>query len=196
MTEAQADELLSKPESESLDFKTMYATENASTVHDIACLSNPLSDSDKFIVLGVHDKTWTVTGIENDPNRKTQADIMQILYNAKFNHMSRVTVHTFKRKGHEIDVIRIHNLTDKPYFLTKDYRSGSKTVRAGVLYTRNGDTNTPIDGTADDAQIEKMYRERLGIDKPPLQRALIYLRDTKNWKYGHDQNRMYFYYDP
>lgn len=189
-------ELLELPESEFLDFKISYATDNGDTVHDILCLANSNTSFDRYLIFGVQDKTKTIVGVETDPNRKSQADFMNILYNSKFNRIPQVSLKSLEVEGHSIDVLTVRNLPEKPYFLTKDYRAGKRFLRTGVIYTRNGDTNTPMDGTADDLQIEKMFRERFGIDKSPLERAHIYLKDVDNWAYGHNESKLYFYYKP
>ena len=69
----------------------------------------------------------------------------------------------------------------KPYFLIEDYRCNEKKVRAHHIYTRVGDTNTPITESAPPHEIERMWRERFGLDKPPLQRAKLYLEKPDSW---------------
>lgn len=48
-------------------------------------------------------------------------------------------------------------------------------MRAGVIYTRNADGNTPIDKSALDDEIELMWRERFCLNLPALQRFSLYL---------------------
>jgi hypothetical protein len=61
--------LISRNESESLDFKREFHENNAKLLHDILCLSNSFYEGDRFIVFSVaNDKT--VHDVENDLIRK------------------------------------------------------------------------------------------------------------------------------
>ncbi len=61
--------ITAQKESEWLDFKREFHSNNAKLLHDILCLSNALYDGDRFIVFGIaNDKT--IFGVENDPNKK------------------------------------------------------------------------------------------------------------------------------
>jgi predicted HTH transcriptional regulator len=61
--------LTSQAESEFLDFKEIY-TDFKAYIHDILCLLNSNSNSDRYIIFGVRDGSREIVGIENDPNRK------------------------------------------------------------------------------------------------------------------------------
>jgi len=61
--------------------------------------------------------------------------------------------------------LQILNTSKKPYFTLKDFLVGKALVRAGVIYTRLGDTNIPLKETAPEDHIEIMWRERFGILK-------------------------------
>lgn len=49
------DSLLRQREAEWLDFKKEYHDNNASLLHDILCLANSYSNSDRYLVFGVAD---------------------------------------------------------------------------------------------------------------------------------------------
>lgn len=84
-----------------------------------------------------------------------------------------------------LDVLVIKDTPDKPYYLIESY----KEVRAHHIYTRVCDTNTPIDGTAQPHEIERMWRERFGLDLPPLERVKLYLNDPSAWQSSHKAGR-------
>lgn len=187
--------LIAEGESEKLDFKQSFHENNAELVHDILCIANSYVESNRFIFFGVSD-SGTILGVENDQRRKTQAQIIDLLRNARLNHLPTISITELTIEGHFIDVLMVKNLPEKPYFCLREYRDGQRTVRAGTIYTRNGDTNTPIDQCADDIKLELMFRERFGLNKSPKDRLQIYLRDTASWKYGHNaEGLMYFYYE-
>ena len=80
-----------------------------------------------------------------------------------------------------MDVLVIEDKPHKPYYLVEDYRSKETKVRAHHIYTRVGDTNTPLPDTAPPHEIERMWRDRFGLDKPPLERAKRYLLEPDAW---------------
>lgn len=156
--------LISQKESESLDFKREFHENNAKLLHDILCLSNSFNEGDRFIVFGVaNDKT--VYGVENDPNKKTNADLHDFLRQVHLNKIPQIELTLHQVDGHEIGLLRIMNTPKKPYFLRKDFQAAKTNVRAGVIYTRLGDTNIPLNETAPEDHIEIMWKERFGLLK-------------------------------
>lgn len=173
--------LLHKNECEWLDFKQEYHVNNAEFVHDILCLSNAETDNDRYLVFGVSDEK-AIVGICSNTNRKTQAQVLDLIKNSNFNTIPTIYLHPFVcDNGKEIDILEIKNKKEKPYFLLKDKKVNKFEVRAGVVYTRIGDTNIPCKETADVVKIENMWRERFGIDLSPLQRFQIFINDVSGW---------------
>jgi len=186
--------LLEKNESEGLDFKECYHKNKAEMIHDILCLANSKIEGSRWLVFGVTDNK-EIKGIKNDENRKTQAMIIDMLRNSNINILPTLKLITEKHNGEEVDMLVIRNLPEKPYYLLKDKTDNivkKRTVRAGVVYTRNGDTNTPMDGCTDDKKVENMFRERFGIDKSPMVRIREYLDDIDNWNYDDDSGSYYY----
>lgn len=93
--------------------------------------------------------------------------------------------------GIEVDILTIKNRPDKPFFLIKDKSFQGKTIRAGVIYTRLGDTNIPLQESAPEAQIELMWRERFGLGLPPLGRMELLLNDFEDWVSINDDTQLY-----
>ncbi len=151
------------------------------------------------MIFGVADD-GSVIGVENCKNRKKQCHVLNLLKDAQFNRLPNIKLHTVHFGGHEIDILEIENRPDKPYFLKKDYAPADKTLRdktlrAGVTYTRYGDTNTPLMECADELFLERMFRERFGIDKPPLDKVKINLREFRNWQYSESDSGGDYFYD-
>jgi hypothetical protein len=156
--------ILSLRESESLDFKREFHENNAELLHDILCLSNSYCEGDRFLVFGVAND-GTVYGVENDPNKKTNADLHDFLRQARLNKIPQIELTVHRVDGHEIMALQIMNSPKKPYFILKDFQVGKVLVRAGVIYTRLGDTNIPVKETAPEDHIELMWKERFGMLK-------------------------------
>lgn len=176
----------SKREGDFWDFKEKPYDNKASLLHDILCLSNSLHRGNRYLIIGVSDPSEGALiiglGIE-DVNRKKQADYIDFLSNKNFAGDSRpeIEMHTIKIDEKEIDVIIIFDRPEKPYYLLNDYSDGEKHVKANYIYTRTIDRNTPIDRSADIGIIEKMWKQKFGIDQSPLERMKQLLLKPQLW---------------
>lgn len=174
-------ELFLKDESEFLDFKENFPSSTVKLIHDILCLANSHTDSDRYLVFGVKDDK-TVCGIEDDPNKKTNADIQDLLRQSNFNKIPIVDLRLIDDvKGHTVGVIRIENSSNKPFYLIKDKSYERDLIRAGVIYTRLGDTNTPLKETAHEDNIELMWRERFGLNLDAVSRIFALVEEKDKW---------------
>lgn len=53
----------SKREDDYWDFKVKYHTNSANLLHDIICMANNRVDRDAYIIFGVVDRTYEVSGL-------------------------------------------------------------------------------------------------------------------------------------
>jgi len=174
-------ELLKQDESETLDFKASFHTNNVKLVHDILCLANAYGNGNRFLVFGVTDDK-KICGIESDPNRKTNAAIQDLLRQSHFNRIPSIKLHTRDNfQGHTLAILEILNRPDKPFFLTKDKKENKNTIRAGVIYSRICETNIPLAESAPEDIIELMWRERFGFALDPLSRLERLLDKKADW---------------
>lgn len=187
----EINDLLGETESERLDFKRIHHDDTLSLLHDILCLANSWAESDRFLVFGVANDR-TVVGVEADANRRNSATIQDFLRQSRLNRIPTVSVRTETVQGHEIDVLTIKNRPDKPFFVTSDRTANGRTIRAGVIYTRIGDTNVPMNESATEAAMELAWRERFGLGLPPLRRAFRLLETPDDWQRVGDET--YFYH--
>ncbi len=176
----------SKREGDYWDFKQEPHDNKASLLHDILCLSNSLHRGNRFLIYGVSNPkegTEVVGLIKEQNGRKTQVQFIDFLRTKPFSGDCRpeIELHTLEIRGREIDVLIIFDNPLKPYYLTEDYRDKDKNVKANSIYTRTNDTNTPIDKSADVGVIEKMWRQRFGLDLSPLERMKLLLLQPKDW---------------
>ncbi|MCS5711459.1 RNA-binding domain-containing protein [Candidatus Berkiella aquae] len=184
MNRLTLEELLTESESEYLDFKRQYHQNTAKLIHDILCLANSHSKKNKYIVFGIDDYK-NVVGIENDANRKKLSQISDLIKNSNFNHNPNIDLYTEKKDNHEVDILVIADVSDKPYFLIKQKKEGHAIINAGTVYTRNADRNVSSLETATDSEIERMYKERFGLDKTVNERMHEYLQNPEKWSKGH-----------
>src|SRR5438093_4008496 len=168
--------LIQERESEKLDFKRTHHADTLALLHDILCLANAWVESDRFLVFGVADDAQVV-GVEADGNRRTGANVQNLLRQSRLNRIPTVSMQTIRVSGQQIDVLTIKNRPDKPFFATADRTFQGRTIRAGVVYTRIGDTNVPLGESAPEYAIELAWRERFGLGLPPLRRAFRLLEE-------------------
>ena len=123
LTELVEDLIRTGREDDWWDFKECHHEDKAALLHDIICLANNRADRDSYLILGIRDKTFEIMGVENDPNRKNQQNIVDFLSAKNFAGQvrPRVEVRTIRLESHEVDVFIIKNSTDVPYYLIENY---------------------------------------------------------------------------
>ena len=167
------------------DFKLQHHQNKAELIHDVLCLANADHEGDRFLIFGVEDSTLAVHSVDNTANRRRQADIAGLFRdNASKFFQSRIPdfhLREVNYNGGLLDVLVIEDKPQKPYYLVEDYKHGSRTVRAYHIYTRMGDTNTPLNAAAPPHEVERMWRGRFGLDMSPLERVKRYVDDPGEW---------------
>ena len=174
-----------KTEGRYWDFKLQHHENNAELIHDILCLANAEHEGQRYLIFGVEDQSYELHSIAGTPGRKSQADISGLLRdNARKFSQSRtpdVYISEVQCDEKSLDVLVIEDKPHKPYYLVEDYERSDKKVRAHHIYTRSNDTNTPITEAAPPHEIERMWSERFGLNKTPLEKAKRYLDDPTEW---------------
>ena len=146
------------------DFKERHHSTNSALIHDVLCLANSISYCDKYLIFGIRDDGLCI-GI-NDEHKKSQADIINIFDSVYFaNRQPNLTLTYFDFQGKKIGVLTVKDEPYKPYYLAKESKGNGfgRPIPSGLIYTRTACRNTPIDSNAKDYDIEKMWKERLGI---------------------------------
>lgn len=189
LTETDLLNLIEEEESVYLDYKVEHHHNNASLVHDFLCLSNSNCNSDRYLIYGISDDK-KIIGINKDNTRK-QREFTDLFRTSKFNRIPPFIFYSININNSRIDILQIQNSNMKPFFLLEDKKDNKITIRAGVIYSRDNDSNTPKNSTASMIQIEHMWREYFGIDKVPLDRALDYVQNIPGWVQSND-NEFYF----
>lgn len=190
----------SQREGDYWDFKVEPHENNASLLHDIICLANSLHIGERYLIWGVTDPSvgCKVVGIP-EKNRKSQIQIVDFLRTVQFAGIYRpeIELRSINIDDKEIDVLIIFDRPYKPYFLSEDYRDRGKCVRANYIYSRVNDGNTPIDKSTDYIMIEKMWRQKFGLDNTPLERMKLFLNKPDDWIKDVDNKRYaYCKYSP
>ena len=167
------------------DFKRQHHENSAELIHDVLCLANADHAGDRYLIFGVENQTFTLHSIDGTLNRRTQADVITLLQSnsSKFYESRTPEVHLRELNidGAVIDVLVIEDKPHKPYHLTQDYRNKGTVVKSNHNYTRVGDTNIPIIESAPPHELQRMWRQRFGLDQSPLERVKLLLAEPDAW---------------
>lgn len=200
MNKSEIQDLISlKQEGAYWDFKREWYSQNKKDdlLHDIICMSNNLSNRDAYIIIGVDEENdYSISSIKSDQNRKNTQQLVDFMRDKHFAGGVRpiVSVENICFGENEIDVIVIHNSDATPFFLTEKYQS----VMSNNIYTRVMDSNTPKNKSADLSHIEMLWKKRFGMLSSPLERMLIYLRNSGLWDSSPSrfEEKMYYRFSP
>ena len=164
------------------DFKREPHDKPGDLIKDIICLANSTRHTgDRYIIFGVDD-TGSVVGIQSGP-LPTQADIVNTLSNAGFagGVYPDIYLQQIRLQGHLIEVLVIKDRPEKPYYLQREYHKLGVRLHPGTVYARIRDSNTSSDQVASSHDIERMWRQRFGLDQTPFERVQNYLLDRDGW---------------
>jgi hypothetical protein len=171
-------------EGETWDFKECHHDNKASLIHDILCMANQTNDEERYIIIGVQDPEYhsKIVGVKKE-NKRTQSSIINIFRDLSFAGDLRpnIELRTCKINKKHVDVIVVYPSNNVPFYLTEDYRHHNKLVKANYIYTRIGDTNTPIDKSCDLYHIERLWKKRFGIDKSSIDKFKVLLENFQDW---------------
>lgn len=169
--------LETKRENDFFDMKLKWHDRIDDLIKDIICFSNTVHDRDSYIFFGINDD-FEIIGL-NDTERTKQADIVDTISKLHFSGSERPSfeVNTISIYGKEIDVLVIFNNDKTPIFLEKPYGK----MKAGCVYTREKDRNTPDNGNATFPQIEALWRKRFGLVKSKKEFFFDLLENRNNW---------------
>lgn len=158
------------------DFKMEWHEKIEDLIKDIVCFTNTVHDKDSYIIFGVND-SQQIVGMKQ-PRRK-QADIIDALSKLQFAtvHTPEISVNTVILDGKEIDVLTVYNTEQTPVFLKQNYGK----MKAGCIYARVADRNTPDNGNANLELIELLWKKRFGLTKPALSFILDHLSNKHEW---------------
>ena len=163
------------------DFKRKHHADKGDLIHDVLCLANAEHDGPRFLIFGVDNADFSLHGIDPSDGRRTQADITGLFRDnaGKFFQSRFPTFHLreIEMNGTPVEVLVIEDEPKKPYYLVERIEK----VRAHHVYSRVCDTNTPVDASAQPHEIERMWRERFGLDAPALERARRCLGEPATW---------------
>lgn len=194
----ESEKKVKNEEKDFFDCKSKWYEKKIDLLHDIICMANNLADRDAYIIIGVEDETFSVVGVdESDPNRKNTQQLTNFLVGVKFAGDNRPSVEvktiTYKLKYIDVIVIKRSNLV--PYYLSKDYplnkiqkkdqaeeiERSKRFLRCGNIYTRKENNNTAVNCAADPNEMEQLWKRRFFLDRSPLDRVQLFLKNTPKW---------------
>lgn len=183
------------------DFKQCWHSNNVDLLKDIVCLANNTTPDmrDGYLIFGVENDTYKITGVSEDKNRKNQENVIGFLSSKSWSgeEIPDVAVRTIDIDGKEIDVLIVRNMDVTPYYLLEDYTKINpngklKTViHKGVIYSRVGDRNTSSDKCATKSSTEFLWKKRFGLAGSDEYKVIKRLQNVDNW-YSTDEYETLF----
>lgn len=203
-------------ENDHWDFKEQWyeSNERSELLRDIINFVNTPHHDDCYIIIGVEDKHGEIVGVDEDTNRFNRQKLQDFLRSKPFaqNFYPNTDVNTFsvyspdKKKDVEIDVITIFNENKTPIFLQQKVRGirykaddgqvhTQKDLLPGLIYSRINDSNTPVNESTSDHQMELLWRKRFGLDLDLYTKYKLILRSPKKWEHivTKDNQETYIY---
>lgn len=175
------------------DFKQQWYSNNADMLHDILCMSNNLDFCDAYIIIGVSDD-GTVIGIDDNAHdvRNTQM-ITNFLMSLRFvgDRIPNIEVSRVLTNNKNIDIIHIKR-DNYIHQLLQKYSDSHKQVGCGI-YVRSNDSNTPIDKTASEEELKRLFEHEHGLDLTAEGRASMLLQEIDQWKAVDDKDGIYYH---
>ena len=181
------------------DFKKQWydAKHRTDMLHDIICMANNIENKDGYIILGVdEERDYSSKDVSDYQHRKNTQKLVDFLKDKKFAGDVRpiITVDVVVIDGKNIDVIKVHNSLNTPYYLKERYEG----VNANNIYSRIQDTNTPLDKSADINIIELLWKKRFGLLLSPLERFASLLLEKNKWEKSPSlvKESLYYKFEP
>lgn len=210
-------------ENDHWDFKLQWYKKNNrnNLLLDIINMVNTPHHDDCYIIIGIDDDTGDIVGVKSNTGRMNRQNLQDFLRNKPFaqnfyplTDVKRYTVYSpTEGKNVKIDVITIFNENNVPIYLNEDLEGepildknrkfvrnedGTKKrkqkIKQGLIYSRINDSNTPIDSSTNDAQMELLWKKRLGLDLNIFDRFKHCLKETNNWFYTETEDRPKYIY--
>ncbi len=177
-------EILAKApnESDHWDFKEKWYANKGELLRDIMNLVNTVHHDDCYIIIGVDD-SGKIVGVEDDSNFINRQQLQDFLRRKPFaqNWYPKTDVESFQKNGHRIDVITVYNSDNTPIYLSKNVNRKGGPLKAGLIYSRINDSNTPVDESTTDNQMELLWQKRFHLDRTIKARYKYALKHPEDW---------------
>ncbi|AUC01982.1 ATP-binding protein [Lacticaseibacillus paracasei] len=185
-------------ENDHWDFKAEWYHTQSELIRDIINFANTVHRDDCYIILGIDDSNGNVLGIEEDEHRRNRQQVQDLLRSVQFssNGYPRTDVNTFKVQGHDVDVLTIQDTDAVPYYLQHKYTAKSgRPLPAGLIYSRINDSNTPVNESTTDDQMQRLWKKRLHLDRSIQERFKFNLARSNQWSSVSDSDKMTYIFN-
>lgn len=167
------------------DFKREWHSNNAELLHDIICLANNTKGDTGFLIIGIDEENeyCPYDVAEHCEHRKNTQMVIDVLRSSHWaEDHPNVKVENVSHNGAVLDVVIVE--PDRgaiPYYLMRDKRDGKVALRAGAIYTRTNDCNTPVNETASALDAMRLWQRRFGLEQTPREKIPCLLADHEAW---------------
>lgn len=178
------------------DFKRQWYDKDhrQDMLHDIICMANNIGNRDAYIIIGMNEENdFSVTGVEEDNNRRNTQNLVDFLKDKKFAGDMRpiICVETIEMDDKLIDVIKVCNSLNTLFYLKERFLQ----LNPNNIYSRIQDTNTPVNRLADINIVELLWKKRFGLLLTPIEHFNYLLLDKSHWKVSPVQSKVVYYHE-
>ena len=168
-----------KRESTYWDFKEKHHSTKVDLLHDVLCLANCDHIGSRYLIFGVSDGSWKVIGVDEYKSQQYFLDFFHNLARSFAGNMvPEFILHDVKIDTKPVQVLEIFDRPHKPYRLIEVFSQGSNKLHPNI-FSRVQDRNVPKDRSATQSQLDRMYRQRFGMELSPLERFKLFLTDPE-----------------
>ena len=170
-------------ENDHWDFKEEWYIDKGELLRDIMNLVNTVHHDDCHIIIGVND-SGKIVGVKDDSNFMNRQQLQDFLRRKPFaqNWYPKTDVESFQINRYRIDVITVYNSDNVPIYLSKRVNRKGGPLRAGLIYSRINDSNTPVDESTTDHKMELLWQKRLHLDRTIKDRYKYALKHPEDWE--------------
>ena len=178
------------------DFKRQWYDKDhkQDMLHDIICMANNIENRDAYIIIGIDEENdFSITGVEEDNNRRNTQNLVDFLKDKKFAGDIRPTVcvETIEIDDKLIDIIKVCDSLNTPFYLKERFLQ----LNLNNIYARIQDTNTPVNRSADINIVELLWKKRFGLLLTPIEHFNYLLLDKSHWKVSSVQSKVVYYHE-
>lgn len=178
------------------DFKKQWYDKDhkQDMLHDIICMANNIENRDAYIIIGIDEENdLSITGVEEDNNRRNTQNLVDFLKDKKFAGDMRPTVcvETIEIDDKLVDVIKVCNSLNTPFYLKERFLQ----LNPNNIYARIQDTNTPVNRSAGINIVELLWKKRFGLLLTPIEHFNYLLLDKSHWKVSPVQSKVVYYHE-
>ncbi|MBE6494108.1 MAG: ATP-binding protein [Methanosphaera stadtmanae] len=184
------------------DFKRIIKFDK-DLLHDILALSNCKHNGNRYLIIGVEDpknlknkNDSMIIGLTDEQLSKIESNNFYNWFQTFdfANQRPKIDYQQIEINTKKLIILVIHNSNQKPFYIINGKNEYSPLNNK--IYTRIGDTNTPINSYLSYNDIKEMWKEQFGLTGNVKEKFKTLLTDLSNWEFRDVDNNYFCLKDP